>query len=238
MTGGRPNTIETLFDQLSPEPMSGCWIWMGHPAHKGRAERCSQLRWNGSSKYPHRIFYEHYRGPIPNGHALFPRCENRYCVNPAHQEINVSTPEDKVLAVKRWQLKHRQQGLCIACSSPAIPRRAYCHKHLIAHRLKGYRSQGVSIAALAEIRSWLLNPSKQCSICGHSDGYNASIGRAVILDHDHQTGFPRGFLCGNCNKGIGWFKDRPDLLRAAADYLERTALAAMKSAEFIKGNGN
>lgn len=50
-----------------------------------------------------------------------------------------------------------------------------------------------------------------CDICG---------GEATDLDHDHITGHPRGGLCGGCNTGLGRFMDDPELLRAAADYLE------------------
>ena len=41
------------------------------------------------------------------------------------------------------------------------------------------------------------------------------------IDHCHASGAYRGLLCNNCNQGLGRFFDRPDLLRAAAEYLER-----------------
>jgi hypothetical protein len=51
-----------------------------------------------------------------------------------------------------------------------------------------------------------------CSICLESD--------AVHVDHDHKTGRVRGVLCFSCNAALGQFKDRPDALRRAAEYLE------------------
>jgi hypothetical protein len=50
-----------------------------------------------------------------------------------------------------------------------------------------------------------------CAIC--------KVAPAVHVDHDHATGAVRAFLCFNCNGGLGQFKDDPDVLRAAAEYV-------------------
>lgn len=39
-------------------------------------------------------------------------------------------------------------------------------------------------------------------------------------DHDHKTGLFRGVLCRQCNLGLGHFKDKVKVLRAAIYYLE------------------
>lgn len=44
-------------------------------------------------------------------------------------------------------------------------------------------------------------------------------------DHCHTTHTPRGILCNHCNAGLGMFRDQPDRLRRAADYLEHSPLS-------------
>lgn len=43
----------------------------------------------------------------------------------------------------------------------------------------------------------------------------------VVLDHDHNTGTVRGWICDSCNTGIGRFKDDVTLLERAIQYLKK-----------------
>ena len=56
-----------------------------------------------------------------------------------------------------------------------------------------------------------------CPICGQR--FNP---KDPVLDHDHQTGLPRAFLCIACNSGLGFFRDSPEIMRRAARYVKGT----------------
>lgn len=47
--------------------------------------------------------------------------------------------------------------------------------------------------------------------------------RVLVNDHCHASGEQRERICGQCNSGLGMFRDDPEVMRRAADYLERWA---------------
>jgi hypothetical protein len=58
---------------------------------------------------------------------------------------------------------------------------------------------------------------KKCAIC-RSDEPQSKIG--WHLDHCHKTKRVRFILCTHCNRGLGAFKDDPELMRRAATMIE------------------
>ncbi len=62
-----------------------------------------------------------------------------------------------------------------------------------------------------------------CECCGSLQP--KSVG-TFHEDHDHDTGVFRGWLCGNCNRGIGYLGDTIEGLEKALAYLKRAAILA------------
>ena len=52
-----------------------------------------------------------------------------------------------------------------------------------------------------------------CTICSRE--------AVLCQDHDHVNGLNRGKLCARCNNGLGSFKDDPERLRAAKEYIHK-----------------
>lgn len=75
----------------------------------------------------------------------------------------------------------------------------------------------------AELRRLELDHRDCCGICGRKEQGVRESGTPIRLavDHDHDTGAVRGLLCRACNTAIGAMQDDPDLLLAAAAYVER-----------------
>jgi len=73
--------------KISPEPMSGCWLWTGYLAG-GQGYGGIEIR--GQQCLAHRVVYELLVGPIPEGLELDHLCRNRCCVNPDHLEAVTS----------------------------------------------------------------------------------------------------------------------------------------------------
>ena len=57
----------------------------------------------------------------------------------------------------------------------------------------------------------LKSRTKNCMICERVE--------RLVVDHDHKTGRVRGMLCNHCNRGLGHFRDSPDILENARKYL-------------------
>lgn len=56
----------------------------------------------------------------------------------------------------------------------------------------------------------------RCVVCGVLE---LECGSKFHMDHNHENGEFRGWLCGSCNKGLGFFKDSEELLINALHHL-------------------
>jgi len=68
---------------------TGCWVWTGGLTYDWRGgNRAGYGRFSigGKPKLAHRVAYELFRGPIPDGMVLDHTCERKSCVNPDHLE--------------------------------------------------------------------------------------------------------------------------------------------------------
>jgi Recombination endonuclease VII len=95
-----------------------------------------------------------------------------------------------------------------------------------ANRRANLRRYGITPE---EYEAKLQAQNGRCMICGKPprlDGVRAHS--RLHQDHDHVTGANRDLLCSNCNSGLGYFQDDPELLSVAADYILRHRTSAAR----------
>lgn len=73
---------ERFESKIMPEPMSGCWLWLS--AVKNENHPYGQFSIGNKKHLAHRLSYQLYKGPIPEGFSVCHNCDNPNCVNPDH----------------------------------------------------------------------------------------------------------------------------------------------------------
>jgi len=84
------------------------------------------------------------------------------------------------------------------------------------------KMEGVGVSRADRIE-WLKkrpnNEPFECPVCKKRT--IAGITSKVVLEHDHHTGKPGGWICDSCNTGLGRFKDDIKLLESAIEFLKK-----------------
>ena len=165
-------------------------------------------------------FYRH----AASRDGLTPRCKK--CVNEdnklAHTKRMQENPEHvRRLAAERVKryYKANQDVVRKRQRVQAAKRRKDPKQRAIINMRKRGGGAGLDSLAFAFI---LKKQKGRCAICGTKKPANETGSKGWNVDHCHKTKKVRFILCHNCNRGLGAFKDSPQLMRRAASLLERS----------------
>lgn len=108
----------------------------------------------------------------------------------------------------------KRRSICKACTK--VERR---QQYLAADGVERVRRQNWARYGLTSEAYWALAAEQggRCAICQDEP----EPGKLLHVDHDHVTNAVRALLCQGCNKALGNTRERPDVLRGCADYIER-----------------
>ena len=71
-----------ILNRIKVNPDTGCWEWTLKLTERGYARCCRR----GEKSRAHRLAYETFIGPIPEGLQVDHLCHVRHCCNPEHLE--------------------------------------------------------------------------------------------------------------------------------------------------------
>lgn len=141
------------------------------------------------------------------------------------REYHSRNKEKRAASYKGWKLKNLDKHIAYnkewyKRNKPKIRARAKELRELnhssYAARAREYR-YGIPIAEQELI---LYKQGGVCAICKCVPTDKRNRGRRYLsLDHCHSNGIIRGFLCSECNTGIGQLNDDPELLTKAINYI-------------------
>lgn len=94
---------ERFMAKISPEPMSGCWLWDAQTNHSGYGLIWTRGR-QGKAVRAHRVSYELFKGPIDDGLFVCHKCDTPQCVNPDHLFLgrDIDNIHDMVSKGRHW----------------------------------------------------------------------------------------------------------------------------------------
>jgi len=120
---------------------------------------------------------------------------------------------------KKSSAKDGKQTMCKECNKARV--RSWQDDNPNYWRTQRNRKDSIAVQrrartyGITETEVKLLLETSFCELC-HAEFSETA---RKNIDHDHVTGKVRGVLCGHCNRGLGHFKDDPELLKRAINYL-------------------
>lgn len=147
--------------------------------------------------------------------------KNRERVRAAHKKWRADNLDHAKKYAKEWRAKNSDRIKAeqkIRSRAWYLANKDRASKASRGHELKKFWPGLKAAEALIKYEEMRLLQNGQCLICKVHD---SELRVSLNVDHCHDTGKVRGLLCGNCNRGLGLFKSRRDLLESASLYLER-----------------
>lgn len=163
-------------------------------------------------------FYKH-----PNSkYGVTPRCKS--CVNEDNKEslskrmlVSAESIRRKNCEkAKRHYMKNLEESRAYQRRKSAEARADPEKRAKIYARKRGGHA-GLSPKDIEDI---LKSQDYKCAICYTEEPNKSKGSKGWNLDHCHKTKRIRFILCNHCNRGLGAFKDDPEIMRRAADAIE------------------
>lgn len=127
------------------------------------------------------------------------------------RRLREANPEKAKKYGRDWYAANKEKGRKYASDWRKENRIAHCLQ--VSRSTAKKRGHVPCTATVEELKSlW----TGRCEICGVPE---LELTKHLSMDHNHETGEFRGWLCPGCNHGLGLFKDSEEILIDALHYL-------------------
>jgi hypothetical protein len=135
-----------------------------------------------------------------------------------HREWRAANSEKVQRQQRKHYLSHRKKRLANSArwkeQNPELVQEYSTRKDRRAIRAAARRRYQAKERGWAECTEYPAPPTdNKCAIC-HREAL-------LCLDHDHETGKFRGYICRDCNMALGKLGDTTEAIRRVLAYLER-----------------
>jgi len=137
----------------------------------------------------------------------------RSCRTKKSREYFLANPEVRNRAKRKYQKKRDAARR----HDPVARMKAKLYRSIGAARKDGHTP------CIATVDELLASFTGKCFVCGVPE---EECTQKLNMDHDHETGEFRGWLCGKCNKAVGLLGDGPELVERLLAYLKKAEVVS------------
>jgi len=137
-----------------PEPMSGCWLWVGAVKKSGHGK----LKVNKKYIQAHRFSYALFnKMEIPDGMVVRHKCDVSCCVNPSHLEIGTQADNLKDMHIRnrnKQPFGERHSSAKLKTSNVVEIKIAFINGARVVDLMKKYNMSSSALSGIRDGTKW------------------------------------------------------------------------------------
>jgi hypothetical protein len=227
-----PNELSRFNAKISDPNEQGCRLWTGSISTNGFPLFHRRRPASPRTVQARRFLLQDEISQTINHVLIKSKCESSLCMTRSHLIVTETRDGQRHKITQVDEINKR--GKCSSCGISTVYKRdTGTWQGWACENARKYRARvaglvaryGLSLEKYGEILSV---QEGVCFICKDPPEENS----VLVVDHDHSC-CPgkektcgtciRGLLCGKCNSALGYFRDDPELMERAAQYVRQSS---------------
>jgi len=137
------------------------------------------------------------------------------CCNDGDHEHDDERRRRRLASQRKYRLGHKKEradyARCRRATDPVHREHVRAYQNDFQRKKRFKEVYGITIE---DYNAMFVRQGGACAVCRRT-------GLKLVVDHCHLTGQVRALLCLTCNSALGFWRDSSDIVRAAAQYLQK-----------------